>query len=127
MLLFISSAGCEKSPEEPAISVENKTAVSDSEQSVRETAGAADISVAGHSTEISRELTYDHSMELSYATGFSVDYYEEGYALLTVERDGQYLIVPEGQQAPEDLDSGITVMYQPLTNVYLVASAVMDM
>lgn len=114
MLLLISSAGCGKSPEEPAISVENETALSDSEQRV-------------HSTEISGELTYDHSMELSYATGFAVDYYEEGYALLTVERDGQYLVVPEGQQAPEDLDDEITVLYQPLTNVYLVASAVMDM
>ena len=114
ILLFVSSSGCGRRPEEPAISVEKETAVSDSEQRV-------------HSTEISGELTYDHSMELSYAMGFSVDYYEDGYALLTVERDGQYLVVPEGQQAPEDVNDEITVLYQPLTNVYLVASAVMDM
>lgn len=29
-------------------------------------------------------LTYDHSMELSYAEEFSVDYYNDGYALITI-------------------------------------------
>ena len=47
-------------------------------------------------TNISSELTYDHSMELTYAEEFSVDYYNDGYALATVADDGRYLIVPEG-------------------------------
>lgn len=78
-------------------------------------------------TNISSELTYDHSMELTYAEEFSVDYYNDGYALATVADDGRYLIVPEGKEAPEDLAKDITVLKQPLTNIYLVASAVMDM
>ena len=78
-------------------------------------------------TNISSELTYDHSMELTYAEEFSVDYYNDGYALATVADDGRYLIVPEGKEAPDDLAKDITVLKQPLTNIYLVASAVMDM
>lgn len=78
-------------------------------------------------TNISSELTYDHSMELTYAEEFSVDYYNDGYALATVADDGRYLIVPEGKEAPDDLAKDIIVLKQPLTNIYLVASAVMDM
>ena len=33
-------------------------------------------------------LTYDHSMELSYAEEFSVDYYNDGYALITIDQEG---------------------------------------
>ena len=36
------------------------------------------------------------SMELKYATGFSVDYYEGGYKLITVnEGPDIYLVIPE--------------------------------
>ena len=78
-------------------------------------------------TEISKELEYDHSMELEYAEEFSVDYYQDGYALVTIADDGQYLVVPEGKTAPDDLSKDITVLQQPLHNIYLVASSVMDM
>ena len=70
---------------------------------------------------------YDYSMETEYATGFSVDYYQEGYVLITIEGEGQFLVVPEGKEAAEDLDPEITVLQQPLTNIYLAASSVMDM
>lgn len=80
-----------------------------------------------HETDISGELIYDHSMELEHAEYFAVDYYQNGYALLAIEGDGQYLVVPEGMDVPGDLSEDITVLQQPLTNIYLVASAVMDM
>lgn len=76
---------------------------------------------------LSASLVYTGSMELSYAQEFSVDYYEDGYALITIADDGQYLLVPEDGSAPEDLDEEITVLQQPLNHLYLVASAVMDM
>lgn len=76
---------------------------------------------------ISKELTYDHSMELKYAKHFKVDYYQDGYALIQITDDGAFLLVPEGKKAPEDLASDIRIIKQPLHNVYLVASAVMDM
>ena len=72
-------------------------------------------------------LTYDHSMELSYAEEFSVDYYEGGYALITIDQSGEFLVVPEGRKAPEGLDGDITVLQQPVSNIYLVATSAMDL
>lgn len=80
-----------------------------------------------HNTDISQELAYDHSLELSYAEEFSVDYYENGYALLAISDGSRYLVVPEGQSAPGDLEKDIVVLQKPLENMYLVASAAMDM
>ncbi len=33
-----------------------------------------------------------------------MDYYNDGYALLTIDQEGQFLVVPEGKKAPEGLD-----------------------
>ena len=78
-------------------------------------------------TDISSELEYEDSMELLYAEKFSVDYYTGGFALITINSSERYLVVPEGESSPEDLEKDITVLYQPLDRIYLVASAVMDM
>jgi len=63
-------------------------------------------------TDISKDLTYDHSMELEYAKMFAVDYYQNDYALVTIADDGKYLIVPEGESVPEDMDKEA----QPIRN-----------
>ena len=78
-------------------------------------------------TYISAELEYEDSMELLYAEKFSVDYYTGGFSLVTVNGSERYLVVPEGKESPGDLAEDITVLYQPLDRIYLVASAVMDM
>ena len=72
-------------------------------------------------------LTYDHSMDLEYATQFAVDYYNDGYKLVTIAQEGEYLVVPEGAEVPERLDSEITVLQQPLDHIYLVATSAMDL
>ena len=73
-------------------------------------------------------LQFQGSMELQYAENFSVDYYEGGYELLTTIPDSkQYLLVPEGAEVPVGLDEEICVLQEPLDNIYLVASGVMDM
>lgn len=71
-------------------------------------------------------LVFEKSMELSYAEGFSVDYYEGGYSLITIKEGGKFLVVPENKKIPENLDSNITVLTQPLKNIYLVATSAMD-
>lgn len=77
--------------------------------------------------DISPELKYDHSMELEYAKEFSVDYYQEGYALITISDGSRFLVIPEGKTVPSGLDKDIVLLQQPIQNIYLVASAVMDM
>lgn len=73
-------------------------------------------------------LVYERSMELCYAENFSVDYYEGGYTLLTTKMNGdQFLIVPEGGEVPKGLDEKTAVLRRPVEDIYLVASAVMDM
>ena len=84
-------------------------------------------------------LTYDHSIELSYAENFAVDYYEGGYKLLTTRLNGdRILLVPQHQQAPKDAEALVSpsaegepgklmVLQEPVKNLYLVASSVMDM
>lgn len=89
--------------------------------------GADRPASTGERWDISPELRYDHSMELSYAEGFSVDYYEGGCALLSISGEGRYLVLPEGTEPAEELPSDIVLLRQPLGQVYLAASAVMDM
>ncbi len=76
---------------------------------------------------ISRSLTYSHSMVTDYAKGFSVDYYEGGYALISVSDGSRFLVVPENGEVPQDLSEDICVLQQPVSDIYLAASAVMDM
>ena len=89
--------------------------------------GAGGSGTAENSTDISDELTYTDSTKLEYAQKFTIDNYEGGYSLITITDGGRFLVVPEDKEAPEDLAKDITVLQQPIQNIYLVASAVMDM
>lgn len=86
-----------------------------------------DAADAVKNTDISPELTYSHSMELDFAEEFSVDYYEEDYALITISGGGRFLVIPEGKEAPSEIPEDIVLLKKPIENIYLVASAVMDM
>ena len=72
-------------------------------------------------------LNCTSQMDLKYAECFDVYYYEEGYELLDIHENGQYLLVPEGGEIPEGLDKDITVLQKPFDHIYLVASAVMSL
>lgn len=75
-------------------------------------------------TELSG-LTWESRMDLIYADRFSVDYYAGGYALIDVENEARYLVVPEGMTAPDGLDADIIVLQQPIENIYLAATSSM--
>ncbi|MGN0371535.1 MAG: ABC transporter substrate-binding protein [Enterocloster sp.] len=98
-----------------------------------------------HRSERTKEDTFfektDHSMELLYADQFSVDYLKEGFKLITVRDSGRYLVVPEAQEGKElseeifgelpgefsgELPEDVTVIRQPLENIYLAATSAMD-
>ena len=70
-------------------------------------------------------LAYESSMELTYATGFSVDYYEGGYKRIDIVDGDCYLVVPEGRTAPEGIGSDVIVLQQPLDHIYLTATSSM--
>ena len=70
-------------------------------------------------------LTYESSMDLSFAQCFDVYYYNDGYKLLDVHDSARYLVVPEGKEAPDGLDEEIRVLQQPLDTIYMAATSPM--
>ena len=70
-------------------------------------------------------LTYESAMDLSFAECFDVYYYNDGYKLLDIHDDARYLIVPEGKEAPDDLDPEIQILQQPLDTIYMAATSPM--
>ena len=67
------------------------------------------------------------SMALDYAEQFSVDYYENDLALVTVPEDGsRFLLVPGGTEVPENLPADVKIIKTPAENVYMASSSDMD-
>lgn len=95
--------------EEAVISINNENETGTSSQEVPEIAG----------------LTYESTMDLSFAECFDVYYYQDGYKLLDIHDSARYLIVPEGKEAPEGLDEDICVLQQPLDTIYMAATSPM--
>lgn len=86
-----------------------------------------DTAVPAKTNPILPELTYAGSMDLDYAEEFTVDYYDGGYTLITISDGSRFLVIPEKKEAPKALDQEITVLKQPVNQIYLAASAAMDM
>ena len=73
-------------------------------------------------------LVFSHHYQLDYAQQFTADCYEGGYTMLTVtESDKRFLVVPEDAANVDDLPADVAVLRQPLQNIYLVSSSVMDL
>ena len=87
--------------------------------------GCASSETAPASTE---ELGFDHACPLDYATQFTADCYEGGYTMLTLTESGeQFLVTPEDAAEVEGLPESVTVLRQPIRNIYLVSTSVMDL
>ena len=87
--------------------------------------GCAASETAPASTE---ELVFDHVCPLDYATQFTADCYEGGYTMLTLTESGeQFLVTPEDAAEVEGLPESVTVLRQPIRNIYLVSTSVMDL
>ena len=67
----------------------------------------------------------ERSMELQFATQFSVDYYQDGYKLVSLADESRFLVIPEGAEIPKGISKDIVPLYQPLENIYLAATASM--
>lgn len=66
------------------------------------------------------------NMELEYASQYKVDYMGD-YFLITIGNEQQFLLVPEECEIPRQVPEDITILKQPLENVYQVSSPIMDM
>ena len=71
-------------------------------------------------------LSFDKTMPLDYATQFSVSFAGDDYKRITIGQDQEFLLVTEGAAVPGGVPEGVTVLRQPLDEIYLVASAAMD-
>lgn len=72
------------------------------------------------------DVKAEDTMPLEYAEQFSVQNYTDAYKLITVAEQQKYLLVPEGKPVPSGLEDDVTVLQQPLDNIYLVATSAMD-
>lgn len=94
-------------------------------------AQAADASLPQPGEAISASLNWKSRMELAYATQFAVDTYEDAdgaqYEAIAIADGSRFLLVPEDGKAPEDLPASIQVLKRPVKQIYLVATATMDM
>ena len=84
----------------------------------------------GAKTQMTHECDFNKleiigSLALSYATQFRVDYLSDGCSLITIQESGRFLVVPEGQEPPLNVAKDVTVLRQPIENVYLAATSAM--
>lgn len=75
-----------------------------------------------------KELTFMGSTELVYAQNFAIDNYNDGIKILRTMDGTQIMVVPEKVELSDacELSKETIVIRQPVENLYLVASAVMD-
>ena len=74
------------------------------------------------------ELVFDHAYPLDYATQFSADCYADGSTLLTIpDAQAKFLVRPEGAATLRTVPEGVTVLQQPVQNIYLVSTSAMDL
>ena len=71
-------------------------------------------------------LSFDRTLPLQYANQFSVSYAGEDYTRVTIGDDQTFLLVAENADVPSGVPDDVTVLQQPLSHIYLVASAAMD-
>lgn len=71
-------------------------------------------------------LTITDTMKLVYAEQFQVSYYTDGYRKIDINQVGEYLLIPEGQNIPGGLPENIIPLREPLDDIYLVSTSVMD-
>ena len=93
-------------------------------------AAALTLTGCGNKTQPANteSLVFSHHYQLDYAQQFTADCYEGGYTMLTIaESDARFLVVPEDAAEVDSLPADVTVLRQPIENIYLVSTSVMDL
>ena len=71
-------------------------------------------------------LSKTGELKLSYAGRYSVSEYGD-YYLASFDNDTNLLIVPEGEDIPQNLPNNTSVVTKPIKNAYIASSSIMDM
>lgn len=75
-----------------------------------------------------KSLVFSHHYQLDYAQQFTADCYEGGYTMVSIPDSGQkFLVVPQDAAEVDSLPADVTVLRQPVENIYLVSTSVMDL
>ena len=93
-------------------------------------AAARALSGCGSKTEPANteSLVFSHHYQLDYAQQFTADCYEGGYTMVSIPDSGQtFLVVPQDDAEVDSLPADVTVLRQPVENIYLVSTSVMDL
>ena len=93
-------------------------------------AAALALSGCGSKTEPANteSLVFSRHYQLDYAQQFTADCYEGGYTMVSIPDSGQkFLVVPQDAAEVDDLPADVTVLRQPVENIYLVSTSVMDL
>lgn len=93
-------------------------------------AAALALSGCGSKTEPANteSLVFSHHYQLDYAQQFTADCYEGGYTMVSIPDSGQkFLVVPQDAAEVDSLPADVTVLRQPVENIYLVSTSVMDL
>ena len=93
-------------------------------------AAALALSGCGSKTEPvnTESLVFSHHYQLDYAQQFTADCYEGGYTMVSILDSGQkFLVVPQDAAEVDSLPADVTVLRQPVENIYLVSTSVMDL
>ncbi len=72
------------------------------------------------------QMTWEKGMELTHATQFFVEKYQEYYLITIVEND-RFLLIPEGGAVPSGVPKDVIVLQKPLQKAYLASSSVFDL
>ena len=93
-------------------------------------AAALALSGCGSKTEPTNteSLVFSHYYKLDYAQQFTADCYEGGYTMVSIPASSQkFLVVPQDAAEVDSLPADVTVLRQPVENIYLVSTSVMDL
>lgn len=93
---------------------------------------AAALALSGCSSKTepanTESLVFSHHYQLDYAQQFTADCYEGGYTMVSIPDSGQkFLVVPQDAAEVDSLPADVTVLRQPVENIYLVSTSVMDL
>ena len=75
-----------------------------------------------HNPDLGNGWQATDSLDLLYARRFTVDTFEGGYRLLCLADGSRYLVIPEGAPVPEGISEDVTLLQQPVGDIYLAAS-----